>query len=105
MTILFFFSGLSLLQVTRSPLFCPCSCELVRLSHVPGFEAIFFPHIGPHDAAGFFPIGLSSEGGAMSSNQRAMYRRFLVKSGQRMSILGWNKVELRIAMDFETSIR
>lgn len=48
------FSGSSLLQVTRSPLFCPCSCKLVRLSHVPGFEAIFFPHIGPHDAAGFF---------------------------------------------------
>lgn len=23
-----------------------------------------------------------------------MYRRFLVKSGQRMSVLGWNKVEL-----------
>lgn len=43
-----------------------------------------------------FSIGLSSEGGAISSNQRTMYRRFLVKSGQRMNTLGWNKVELRI---------
>lgn len=41
----------------------------------------------------------------MSSNQRAMYRRFLVKSGHRTSVLGWNKVELRISMGFETSIR
>jgi hypothetical protein len=48
---------------------------------------------------------LSSEGGAMKSNQRTMYRRFLVKSGQRMSVLGWNRVELRISMGFETSIR
>jgi hypothetical protein len=41
----------------------------------------------------------------MRSNQRTKYRRLLVKSGQRMSVLGWNRVELRISMGFETSIR